>query len=536
MTPGIARGPPFPTKAIKNAVVAIASLERPSVPMVVGVCEIDVSALDVVQGAKGHAVRGVHWNGDEIWSWNNGGKSGKDMPESIEGWDDEDGGLGGRFGSIKIDESDESDEQGGVTVAGMGEPEAAEVPDDRNNHVEGEDPPFMEADEASKKSLSTQGIFSRSFPTSYQNSLTMLLDIDAAFWSAFLFAAHQARIDHKLDPRHGLNFPIPQSNIISNLVLPYLPIFTPEDASSLQIKKTSWKNARKFIKALDKEKLLRSKDRDGHEVVVLDIDFEDPAITAFVPYRLPKKDTPGADIGGGGGGKAIASSTSTSSSSDSSIGQKLKKLNLYKPKEKLAPIFDRADGGTRNLYLASEFRSLITTYVEAESLISPTNKRLVILNPVLANAVFDGQSSLDREVLAKGSVPRDALIDRVIHSSIPHWVLLRDGETRETVKAKSGTGPLVNITLETRSGNKTVTKVSGVETFHINPHVIAEELQKTCASSTSVGQLVGSSPKNPVQEIMVQGPQKDSVTKALEKRGVERGWIQVLDKTKGKKR
>lgn len=91
MTPGLARGPPFPSGAIINSIVAIASLERPSVPRVVGVCEIDVSSLQQVQGAKGHAVRGYHWDGDEIWGWSQSGKSGSDAPEVIEGWDTSDG-------------------------------------------------------------------------------------------------------------------------------------------------------------------------------------------------------------------------------------------------------------------------------------------------------------------------------------------------------------------------------------------------------------------------------------------------------------
>jgi len=150
--------------------------------------------------------------------------------------------------------------------------------------------------------------------------------------------------------------------------------------------------------------------------------------------------------------------------------------------------------------------------------------------------VFDGNSSLDREVIAKGSVPRDALIDRILKSCSPFWAILRNNETRDSVKAKSGHAPKIQIVLEMRSGNKTVTKLSGVEVFHINPQPLAEELQKACASSTSVNQLVGSSPKHPVQEIMVQGPQKDAVVKALEKRGVNRHWIEVLNKTKGKKK
>ena len=50
MTPGLAGGPPFPERAKKGTVVAVASTERPSVPMMVGWCEIDVSALGKVQG------------------------------------------------------------------------------------------------------------------------------------------------------------------------------------------------------------------------------------------------------------------------------------------------------------------------------------------------------------------------------------------------------------------------------------------------------------------------------------------------------
>lgn len=51
--------------------------------------------------------------------------------------------------------------------------------------------------------------------------------------------------------------------------------------------------------------------------------------------------------------------------------------------------------------------------------------------------------------------------------------------------------------------------------------------------------LVGASPKTvkvPVMELMVQGPQQAAVTKALEKRGVRKQWIDVVDRTKGKKK
>lgn len=74
-----------------------------------------------------------------------------------------------------------------------------------------------------------------------------------------------------------------------------------------------------------------------------------------------------------------------------------------------------------------------------------------------------------------------------------------------------------------------------MEPFGVVPQEIAEELSKVCASSSSVSQLVGSSPKNPVMEVMIQGPQKAAVEKALAARGVDSKWIVVTDKTSGKK-
>ena len=96
MTPGLAGGPPFPRAAKKGALVAIASTEAPSVPVAVGTCEIDVSALGRVQGSKGHAVRILHWAGDELWAWSASGKPGGAPPASVEGW------LGGRDGEAEV--------------------------------------------------------------------------------------------------------------------------------------------------------------------------------------------------------------------------------------------------------------------------------------------------------------------------------------------------------------------------------------------------------------------------------------------------
>lgn len=345
---------------------------------------------------------------------------------------------------------------------------------------------------------------------------------------------HDHKEKYRDDPKHGLDFPVPQSLVISNLVLPYLPIFNSTQAAQLQIKKTSWKNVKKFIKALDKEQIIKCKDRNGGEMVILDVDFNDRSITTFVPYKLPPRDASGAESGvGGGGGKAISAGLNPS---DTSIGQKLTLVTLLRPKEKLSPLFSSTNTSPKTLLLPAELRPIVTSYLESENLISDTNKRLVTLNPFLSNTIFDGSTSLDREALAKGNVPRDTLLDRVQAHCSPFHAILRNDESLDSIKPKSGSPPTIQIVLETRSGNKTVSKISGVEPFYIAPQPLAEELQKACASSTSVAQLVGSSPKAPVMEILVQGNQKDNVLRALEKRGVNKKWVEVLDKTKGKKK
>lgn len=154
MTPGLQRGPPFPAKATKGAVVAIASLESPTVPMAVGTCEIDVSALQKVQGAKGHAVQTFHWAGDELWSWSSAGESGSEPPDYLEGWDEkeDDSGLADQTNALNI----EDDQDGGVALdADASERSAVE----KAQGVEGEKAPTNKdfVDEVEDKELSTEG-------------------------------------------------------------------------------------------------------------------------------------------------------------------------------------------------------------------------------------------------------------------------------------------------------------------------------------------------------------------------------------------
>jgi translation initiation factor 2D len=151
MTPGLQNGPPFPQKAKKGSIVAIASLEAPTVPTVIGTCEIDVSALQNVRGAKGIAVSTVHWAGDEIWSWSTTGNPGIEPPDMIDGWaegDSEEQDLAERTAAVDIDDQD-----GGVSLASA----AGGASDTKAGNDEGKTDISEAIDIVDDKELTTKG-------------------------------------------------------------------------------------------------------------------------------------------------------------------------------------------------------------------------------------------------------------------------------------------------------------------------------------------------------------------------------------------
>lgn len=193
---------------------------------------------------------------------------------------------------------------------------------------------------------------------------------------------------------------------------------------------------------------------------------------------------------------------------------------------------------TKDFYSASDVKSILIKYAEKEDLIDQQNKRLIKIDPLIASYLLDEKIREDADALRVGQVRRDKLGDKLVKSCSPYFIVLKPGESASDpgIKPKAGTPPKIQLLLEKRQGKKTVTRVSGVEPFRVDPKAMAEELQKTCAGSASVGQLMGSSPKNPVMEITIQGPQKKAVELYLEKRGVSARFVNIVDKTGGKQK
>ncbi|RMZ92435.1 hypothetical protein DV736_g341, partial [Chaetothyriales sp. CBS 134916] len=495
MIPGLVGGPPWPKGAEQGAVVAVAGLGRASVPAFVGVCKIDISSLGSVQGLKGAAVEGVTWYGDELWRWSQNSTGGREAPARIDGWDVAVKGLEEQVHKL--------DGDGGVAIeASRADTEGLWPRNGHNLEAGGED----QVESTAVKEPTTA-------------------EVDQAFFEAFLYAVWDAR-KHGSPPAYGIDFPIQPSYLISNMIQPHLRA----QLASYSIKKTSWKNVKKFIKHLDKEVLVKSKDRQGGETVILDLDFNDTRIQSFEPYKLPKPDP--APTSQDGANPAI-------SANDASISQKLSLITLYRPSSKLVPDLLPSKS---SFYTASQITNALKTYIAANPSLAEgvSSKRNIKLDPFIANNILSGSSAL-----ISSEIGRDVLQKRILEDASlcnPYYLLLRNDEI-DTFTALDGTAaflqsykpkpyppPRIQIVLEKRSGSKTVTKISNLEAFFINPNVLGPALQKKCAGSASVGQLIGGKPG--MLEILVQGDQRDVLQKELFRRGVKKELIEVTDKTK----
>ncbi|KAI0470043.1 hypothetical protein GGR56DRAFT_150539 [Xylariaceae sp. FL0804] len=485
MIPGLfkPRETSWDARAKTGSVAAVAGIQKDTVPLWVGTCEVDICRLGSdVRVQKGVAVKALHWAGDELWAWRSIGSGGDEPPDGLD-WPGLTGSLAADIGNVAL-ATDDPETGGGAVLA------EAEVDDAENEEAE---PPTTD-------------------------------EVNEAFQQAFLFAVQKAKASNK-GPHYGLNFPIQPSFLISNLVQPNLR----NQNHHYNIKKTSWKNAKKFIKHLDKKGLVKSKDRNGGETVILDIDFDDEQVTAFRPYKLP---TPKASSAG-----ATASRDQfgdNSSSRDPSIGQKLTIQTVYRPSPKLVPTLVPSK---TEFYSAQQISDALKTYIDNNPELGGKSSSSITLDPFLANNVLGSNPAHDdSRILAAGRIGRSALQRRVLDDSRlcqPFHAIARNQQPAD--KPRSGPPPQIQVTIEKRTGTKVVTKVSNLENFFIDPHLLAPELQKKCAGSASVSQVSGGKPG--LLEVVVQGDQrKVLVGEILACRGVEARWVNIVDKVKPKKK
>ncbi|KAJ6256532.1 hypothetical protein Dda_8394 [Drechslerella dactyloides] len=476
----------------QGALVGVADYKKENVVLAVGIAEANIPASGG-RGGKGKAVRILHWVGDELWALGGG----LTPPERLAvSWGD--GGVseqvgGEEAGGVPLEAQRDEGESSGSTAA---EKQPSHGPaadrDDEGEH------PYPELTTA---------------------------EVDNAFRDALVYSLYNVlqSPDRVSNAHHALKFPLSSAYVLSELILPRLPSENP----GYHIQKTSWRKVQKMLKQMDKDNLLKIKERGG-DVLVYAVNWDCDMITSFTPYPIDRSKKVSE-------GKKPEASTSGSSSSSSAATVKIREL--YKPPVKAAAIYDITETPLKAFYNASQVRETLYKYFAAptptdDSLVLPTNARMISLNPTLADLLID--DSRDVEILRAGRATRDMLAERFLRLHAPYYsIVLPNGEES---KPRAGQPPKVVITLESRQGRKTVTRVKGMETFGVDAGKFMEELKSVAASSVTKGPIEGGGKAaEGMVEVMVQGDKTAEVERLLVKAGVRKADITLDNKLKKKK-
>ncbi|KAK4570671.1 hypothetical protein RGQ29_029498 [Quercus rubra] len=321
-------------------------------------------------------------------------------------------------------------------------------------------------------------------------------DVDALLDKCLLQALHTTIKDKDL--------PMPGSTLWANHVLPCRP-----SGITLDIKKSSHKKLSKWLQAKSSIGLISVKeDKYKKEVMLLSVNRNNVEYSSFKPEKrqVEKNDQ-----------------ISDHAANESRSNKVLDVAEIYKPSVHVNPIFASVGANTGNLYSASEATDIVFKYVEKENLVKPTDRSIVVLDPILCDALFKG-------AIKKGSrypteIHKKDLGAAFISRMQPHHIVTRGGES----VVRKGALKAIQILTERRQGNKKVTKLSGMESFLIDAEALASELQKKFACSTSVTELPGKKG----HEVLVQGGVIDDLAKHLiEQYGIPKRYIEVLDKTR----
>ncbi|KAF8982972.1 hypothetical protein BGZ46_000252 [Entomortierella lignicola] len=303
--------------------------------------------------------------------------------------------------------------------------------------------------------------------------------------------------------------PMNASTLYSAYVLPNRAPGRPAEAD---IKKSSWKKAAKWFKAVEKQDLIKCKEIKG-ELFLLGVNWNHPQLKSFSGQKTVEQQA------------ARQAKVEAKISQETSQEKALVVLEAYKPNSLSADFFEAIGRSKDAYYSLQDIRAMLANYIKEKQLSDPKNQRIIRLDEILKQALSKKGEQLDR-------VPRDQTSDRLVNNMVHHhFIGHKDQEPRFV---KGGIKP-IQIVQEIRTGRKTVTKVSGLELFLIDVDAFGQEIQVICAGSVAITPLVGASPKLNLREVMVQGPQVKNVTTVLLEKGVPKKYIEFLDKTSKKK-
>ena len=469
MLPGTV--PPFDSRIKKGTVVGIASTKEPLVVKAVGVAEMDLYGITHVIGTKGIAVRVVHYLDDGLF------KAFKvDIDPPV-------------FEHIDIGSSNREDEVDSSTnIESEGEEE------------EGEEEEAEEEEEKEGRNENDEEVEELAETLDHLSCE----DVDHMLLRAVKYTI---KFDSKV------TLPMVASTFISNHVLKNLPDV---DTSVVNLKKSSWKKATKFLKYLEDEGYIKLKGKNDN-FTVISIDKNHKSLENMEPY------------------KTLASSVKKSTATENSNSAKKKNSaysgeNLYKPMSSAQKLIIETTGDVpKQYYTQQELKKILDSYISQKKLIDPNNKSLVKFDDTLFK--MSNKSTQNGGI---NSISRALLLSPTFLSknfNTYHQIYKPDGSPLLKSPEK-GTIPNIEIVTEKKIGRKIITRVSNFEMFKIDDEELAAALRKKCSGSTTIGE----SKTLKTKEVQVQGPHGAIAISILNDYGIPTKWISFENKVKPKQK
>ncbi|KAG0779657.1 hypothetical protein G6F22_010513 [Rhizopus arrhizus] len=316
---------------------------------------------------------------------------------------------------------------------------------------------------------------------------------------------------YKITPDNNTIFPISASSFYSAYIMPSRPV----GAEAADIKKSSWKKLQKFLKVIEKSGLLKTKEQRG-ETMIMSIQWSHPTLQQVAKYKTIEQQP------------SVATTPATTVSHEEKKSAEIQEF--FKPMGSfIFRFFDEAQQDKDALYTFVELRTILNDYVKKNELVNPKNQKMVRLDAILCDALLSKAEYSTIDQLA-----RDQLVARLSSKMQPFHTILLPGQKDPLLR--KGHPKSIEIVQEIRQGRKTVTKVTGVEAFGLEIEELVKDFTKLCASSVTSNPIHGVSPKNPLFEIMVQGPQIKNLTEYFLNKGVPKKLIESTDKTQKNKK
>lgn len=147
--------------------------------------------------------------------------------------------------------------------------------------------------------------------------------------------------------------------------------------SEIDIKKSSWKKLQKFLKAMDKAGLLKTKEQRG-ETMVMSVNYSHPSLQDLRKYKtMESAATQSANPKDSAAKEAAAAATSArEAAAAKSASNQIEIKEIYKPLgNSMQKLFEEAKHDKDGVYTIPQVRQVMMDYIKIHNVVDLQNQK-----------------------------------------------------------------------------------------------------------------------------------------------------------------